>query len=367
MNPKAGLQKGNPFTQPFNLVSEGLDREHLLALRVDRNEELTSCLETVCQRHNNLLVQGKRGVGKTFLMHVLHSEINKVYDDTISCYLNAMRLGFYGRDEAAIAGFPNAVLLELCTTIWKDVLQNDYSRLREAKSESPTDIKWRSHEESVVARIYTYLATALQQFRFRQERSFGAAAVVKGELKEEISKEWKAIDLLPADFFDFAEELLQEVMVPKGLARIVMICDEANLLPMREQAEILGRYVELFSARRIHFVFVVRPEVAKSIRPAFSYFEELEITGFSDVTTAKELFEKHLRGTEITINDDAITIAWEIFEGCPLDILRAGSIAYDTAIRQRVSVIDGPIMARASATHLRIIRLQESQYPIATT
>ena len=50
--------------QPFRgLLTESLDLNQLLDLRVNRDDELSRCLETVCNRRNNLLVYGERGIG----------------------------------------------------------------------------------------------------------------------------------------------------------------------------------------------------------------------------------------------------------------------------------------------------------------
>lgn len=348
--------------QPFRgLLTESLDLNQLLDLRVNRDDELSRCLETVCNRRNNLLVYGERGIGKTFLMRLFHQRVETQRKDTIACYLNLMGLGFYGHDEVALAAFPNEVLIKLCTTLWCKVLSRDYSELRMSASDSPTAITLRTSAEKTITRIYAELVTVARRFHYARESSLGASAVLKGEMKESVAQEWQAIDMLPNDFFHFLDEIFDAVLKPNQIDQVVLICDEVNLRPVPEQQELLVRYLELFGAKNVRFTLVVQPEAAKKVRPILTAFEELELGGLPHQTEIQTLLEKHLRDADVSISPEAIPVVWEVFRGHPLYTLQVARQAYDDARRTETQLIDAAQMAIACARTLRYLRKMDRE------
>jgi hypothetical protein len=349
----ASLDRRNPF---ITRHAATMTREQLLGFRVDRDRELARCVELLFQGQSNVLMYGERGIGKTFLTHLVCEDLRSKHPDVLVSYLNLVGLGFYGRNEAAVGAFPNAVLLELCTTIWRTVLGLEYSALRSRIGSSPSSIKWESDAEACVGSMFLYLMSASRHYRFERENSIGAAALVKGEMVERSSHEYVALDLLPFEFFHLVDELCERVLRPKGKQQVIVICDEANHLPLREQSEIIGRYLELFAVRQIRFVVVVRPVVARRSLAALTTFEELELKGFPRQEDVAEMLNRYSIGSPITILDEAIEVVWETFEGRPLDTLLAAGKAHDEALIRGCTAITSPIMAKASAYTLADLR-----------
>src|SRR6185503_17201293 len=140
-------------------------------------------------KRTNLIVHGELGVGKSFLVRILDDSLAANHGDALPCYLNLFFSGING-DENSIAAFPGAVLMEICVTAWTSLLKRDYSELRAATIESASALKWPDNEASKIAEIYRHLMLTRRMFQYNRENSFGATAVVKGEVKETIVNQW---------------------------------------------------------------------------------------------------------------------------------------------------------------------------------
>jgi Cdc6-like AAA superfamily ATPase len=229
--------------------------------RVDRETELEQCVDCLYSRRTNLIVHGDMGVGKTFLVRLVNDKLSEDHSNALSCYLNLVFAGIYG-DESLVSEFPNAVLREICVTIWPSILKRDYSELRASTVESPGALKWPDKAVAKVSDIYRHLMLTKRMFQYSRENTFGASAVLKGEGKEVTSNQWHPSEILPFEFFHFLDELFDVVLHKYSIQRIVLICDEANKLPLFQQKELLLRYLELFAARNVQFLMVVRSEIS---------------------------------------------------------------------------------------------------------
>lgn len=340
--------------QPFSgLCAEALEVELLKSMRVNRDIELKQCIDALFGRSENLLLHGSRGVGKTFLVRLLLEEIKSRFKDTVPAFVNLTGLLAYEPVGIASA-FPNAVLLELCRTIWVDVLGKEYSTLRDVLSETGREIKFRKKGEKKVVDIYRLLMTSARRMRVSQEYSVGVSAVLKGGTKEGTQREWSEIDILPFEFFEFVEEIKKETLRPNGKERIIAICDEANKLPIFQQAEILERYLELFAARQVQFVFVAGYRPGEKVGPVPSGFQNIvELKGFQEKRHVKEIIDKHTTTIGVSFLDSAIDVVWDVFKGHPLYTIHACRYAYEQADRDRLGRIDARVMAVACTQLLR--------------
>ncbi|MCK4397475.1 MAG: orc1/cdc6 family replication initiation protein [Methanophagales archaeon] len=343
--------------QPFSCLSaEALEVELIKLMRVNRDDELRQCIDALFGRSENLLLYGSRGVGKTFLVRLLLEEIRSRFEDTLPAFMNMTGLLAY-EPVGVVSAFPNAVLLELCRTIWVDVLGNEYSTLRGVLSETGREIKFRKKGEKKVVEIYRLLMTSARRMRVSREYSVGVSAVLKGGTKEDTQREWSEIDTLPFEFFEFVEEIKKETLRPNGKERIIAICDEANKLSIFQQAEILERYLELFAAKQVQFVFVAGYRPGEKVGPVPYGFQNLvELKGFQEKQHVKELIDKHTSTISVSFLDSAIDVVWDVFKGHPLYTINASHYAYEQAHRDGLGRIDARVMAVAC---MRLLREQE--------
>jgi len=343
--------------QPFSgLCAEALESELIKFMRVNRDDELKNCIDALFGRSENLLLYGFRGVGKTFLVRLLLEEIKLHFDDTVPIFVNMTGLLAY-EPMGVVSAFPNAVLLELCRTIWVDVLGKEYSTLRGVLSETGREIKFRKKEEKKVVEVYRLLMTSARRMRVSQEYSVGVSAVLKGGTKGDTQREWSEIDTLPFEFFEFVEEIKKETLRSNGKERIIAICDEANKLPIFQQAEILERYLELFAAKQVQFVFVAGYRPGEKVGPVPSGFQNMvELKGFQEKQHVHQLIDKHTSTISVSFLDSAIDVVWDVFEGHPSYTINASRYAYEQAHRDGLDSIDARVMAMACT---RLLREQE--------
>lgn len=342
------MNKLDPFS---NLLTEMLEVEVLKSMRVDRDIELKQYIDALFGRSENLLIYGSRGVGKTFLAKLLLNEIESHFKNTTPVFVNLSGLYAYDPDDM-VTSFPFEVLLGLCTTIWNNVLNKEYSTLRSVLSETGSEIKFRNKEEKKIIDIYRLLLTSSVRMRTDREYSIGVSS--NFGTKRSTQKEWAEINLLPFEFFEFVEEIKKETLLPYGKERIVIICDEANKLPIFQQAAILERYIELFAASKVQFVFIAGYRPGEKVIPISYGFQNIvELEGFQDKQDIKKLINKHAPAINISFLDSAIDVVWAIFKGHPRSTLNACRYSFSQAKRDELKSIDASLMALACAELLR--------------
>lgn len=330
-----------------SLGAERLENDFLKSIRVDRNDEIEQCIDSLFSRSENVLIHGSRGVGKTFLVRLLLDEIKLRFKNEVPVFLNLTGLFVYEPREI-VSAFPNAVLLEICRTTWVDVLGKEYLTLRNSLSEPSNKIKFRKKGERTVADIYRLLMTSARRMEASWEHSIGVSAALKGDIKKSTRMGWSEIDILPFEFFEFVEEIKKKTLIPNKKERIVIICDEANKLPILQQASIMGRYLELFAARKVQFVFVSSYSFGEKFGQTTSGFEKiLNLRGFREKRHVKDLLDRETTGTNFLFEDKAIDVVWKAFEGHPRCTLSAGRYAYTKAITRGLEKINAKIMASA--------------------
>ena len=75
--------------------------------RVDRTDELASCVQALTTNYHNVLLHGSRGVGKTFLVKLILNRINKEYSNIFTTHVEIDGLLAYGNIDP-IASFSRA-------------------------------------------------------------------------------------------------------------------------------------------------------------------------------------------------------------------------------------------------------------------
>ena len=237
----------------WQLTGRAIPRNELEQIRVDRDAELDACVRHLNVHGQNAFLWGTRGVGKTFLLRLVEENL-RTDNRILPVSVDVLGLPGFGRSNATTA-FPEAVLLSICTTIWKDVLGKPYSELRARLNLRQGDLRLRSKLAKTVEEIYLHCMGSQKKAHYEYTNSVGFSAGATGEKKETGWAEHEQPPILPFEFMEFCEELLR-VMEEHGKTRIIALCDEANLLPSCQQRDILARYIDLFASRSIQFLFV---------------------------------------------------------------------------------------------------------------
>ncbi len=145
----------NPF-YTHNLAAE--DISNIKEMGVNRENEFEQCVSSLIYRHHNVLLYGERGIGKTFLLRLIEQKIKDTATDVFSSIVNIGSLRAYDL-ESDVSAFPRAVLLRLCTDLWRTLLNKSYLDLRDRLEETGQEITLRKNDEKTIQRIYTHLMT----------------------------------------------------------------------------------------------------------------------------------------------------------------------------------------------------------------
>jgi hypothetical protein len=341
---------------------EGELIETIREVRVDRDDEVSYCTEALLNKYENVLLYGERGVGKSFLVRLIHDEIERVAPSVLPITINMSGLAAYSPQDNASA-FPRAVLIQLCAELWKKLLGKDYLDLRERLKETGSEITTRSRAEKTIQRIYSNLMVYSRKSRFEWHNSVGFAAGVKGEKREAGIIEQQQADILPFEFLEFISEINTNVLAEYEITRVLILCDEANLLPIFNQHEILERYLELFAAKYVQFMFVAGfVDVGQINNLPTSFEARLELKGLPTIQHAKELINKWT-ADEITFLEGAIEHVFDCFKGNPRHTLQACSKAISIALSRGRTEVDS-LMTRLSCAELKeYFRKVEAEFP----
>lgn len=336
----------NPF-QLLNAAAHSI--EEIRSLRVDREREFSQTLEALVKRSHNVLLYGRRGAGKTFLVRLLDDEIRRTESNVFPCIVNLASLAGYDNNDE-VSAFPRAVLLQLCAAMWTQLLEKPYLDLRDRLTETGQELTFRGTDERTIQNVYKHLV--LQQLISKSSLSntAGISLVAKGEKSEAASLEAKHAPILPFEFAEFVAQLIKAVLIPRGKARIIVLCDESNHIKLCQQEQILSRYLELFSAKRVQFVFVagIGPWNEQEYVP--SCFETtLKLEGFQERSHVQSLISAALtkaQRPQITFAPETVDVLFESFAGHPRRTVLACQKAYDLALDSTLSIVDLRLMLR---------------------
>jgi hypothetical protein len=166
---------------------------------------------------------------------------------------------------------------------------------------------------------------------------------------------------LPFEFVEFTQEISRNVLSEHGKNRVVILCDEANLLPDFFQEEILSRYFELFCPQQFQFVFVAGflPWHDRIMPDCFE--TSIELGGFGTISDFAE-FIRGVNTSDINVSDDALDALFTEFKGHPRHSLGVCWRAYETVSKKGGVEIDRQMMEAASQEYRRLLASQEREF-----
>jgi Cdc6-like AAA superfamily ATPase len=332
--------KENPFWELRTEDYKDIELHH-----VDRMDELSSCIQALTTNYHNVLLHGSRGVGKTFLVKLILNRLKKDFSNIFAPYVSGGGLLSYGNIDP-IASFSRAALLQICKAIWTQLLNKSYLELRDRLTDTGQEITFRSKEEKIIQQIYGLLMKSQINTQQQMINSVGFKAGVMGEKKETNTLDFQQSDLLPFEFAEFAHELKENVLKPLGKDRLLILCDEANHMPIFQQEAILERYFDLFNSKQVQFLFVASQMSRDNDTALPSCFEtQLQLLGFPNKSYLAEFIAKR-NCQNVIFKDDSVEVLFEFFKGHPRDSLKLCAKAFDIAVKENISQIDSALMLR---------------------
>ncbi len=332
---------------PFVISStEVLSEEEVRQLRIDRDAELNSTVDRLINRGHNVLIYGTRGVGKSFFLRLLGQALAPTKSLAVIQFTIRSASPEWEDEEK----FANDVLMAVCYHSWKEILGHDYLDLRESIGQSDRKLKVRSNSEKAVERVYSLLMNLAHEVRRRAFSEFGASVALKGTVSDEVTKSSRTPDLLPFECFELCEYLLDKVYRPKGYDRLVILCDEANMLPTLTQEAILVRFFQGFRQHRVQFVFVAGVTATrKALKVPFkSVFETaFELKPFSSISDTKDFVLKHAGDVSSMIDDQCIELVHEYIGGHPRAVLELFRMAHTAVMEANHKMISPLYIMRA--------------------
>ena len=226
-------------------------------IAVNRDVELAKCIDALTKRHQNLLLYGDRGVGKTFfLRHILHRRLEQSEHSLVVVPFRVTGIRAYDPSDSA-AAFTRAILTNLCAHVWTVLMGHSYTDLRDSLGSSDGELSVAGAEAKLLRRIYRQLMFAERRAVFDDSSAVGFSAVVTGKRDQRRQQSGRQSDLLPFEFFAFLDEITAKILPSFGKRRFCVVCDDANVLTWGQQRDILERHLDVFSDGRVQFLFVV--------------------------------------------------------------------------------------------------------------
>lgn len=309
----------------MSLASERLRIEEILKLRTDRTKEIEVCIGTILKTKNNIYLYGERGIGKTFLLRTLYSEIKNKDKNVFPFYLNLFSLTRESIHFGEYA-FSSFLTLALITSIWTEIYNKSHSDLIN-KTISPEAGDTSLKKINFLQKVYANLRTSLYKMDFSTENDIGVKAFVTGNMKLKESEAREFGHLLPFEVISYIEEIIEYLKKNEKKVKIVALCDEANLMSEEWQKDVLARHIDIFSNLGIQFVFVAGYLIKHSeIIIPDSFEKVIEVKGI-DKEYITELIKKHYASTDFIIKPDVLEYLHKTTKGNPRRILGIASDA----------------------------------------
>ncbi|MCH8903421.1 MAG: ATP-binding protein [Bacteroidetes bacterium] len=305
-------------------ISELLSNEEIEKLRIDRVEEIDSCIGTILKTKNNIFMYGQRGVGKTFLLKTIYNETIREDKSVFPFFLNLFSLSRSLVDHGEYA-FSSFLALEIITSIWTELYRKPHSELIN-RAISPA-----AGDSSLISKLnylqttYANLKASLFKMQFESEHNVGVKAIVSGHIKTNETESREYGQLLPFEIISYIKELQDFLNKKEKKIKLIALCDEANLMSEEWQKAVLSKHIDIFSNIDIQFVFVagyIEGYQDLSIPDTFEYIFELHGMNKEHLVS---LIGNHFPDSELKISQETLSHLYKSTKGNPRSVLEIAS------------------------------------------
>lgn len=303
-------------------------------LFVDRTTALEQCKMTLLEQGGNVLVVGKRKIGKTSFVSKVKSEIDK--ENVLSVDVNLVP---YNQNPG---GFLQEILLYLCYEVGEKVFKKTTSDLLASLGTEPHKLKEefrRFHKIYKLTRGLNISRSSKASLDARVKIPFA-----DGGAETEKQEQLDIGVIYPHEFIELAKELVN-ICQNANYKSIVIIADEANRLAAEVSKEILRSYFDILASKQIQFVFVADVRLV-DYKPIEDIFEcTINIGPFSSIEHIHQLLNRYYQQyTQKKFHDDftenAVDKIWELSKGHPIIIQMLSNEALKRKILEKKDIVD---------------------------
>jgi hypothetical protein len=286
--------------------------------RVDREFELNDIINHTVILNDNILILGERGAGKTFLTRIFELYLKKNRSDIFTIRIDLTSIHFYSIDSKPSFSkvLPILILEQLCRDIWVNLLNNEYSNLL-LLNDYPEKFKlFKKKTEIKLIEIHNLLKREQQKFVREKRAMLGGSLGIKGEINDGEKIEWQNRTLHNFEILELIKEVKTTILKEYSINKIILICDEANLLTETEQYSILQDYLDFFGSNQFSFVMVAGNDTkTKLIAERTNLSKIIELKGFTNKLLVQELIYKTFHLENIIIDEKIYELLFTSFSG----------------------------------------------------
>jgi len=288
-------------------------QEDVVRLRVDRAADVQRLIRAV-DRGANILVYGPRGVGKTFLLRMLLIELERRKAGVFPIYYQASLTVTHAKPKfGEEVAFKYALLFELISAVWYQLAQLPHIALAAAKRAE--EIRFRS--TGIIADIHLRLVSSERENTYQRSNTLGADHIIAAKLDEERSSKTKFGGVEPLELSHYIADLKAVIETETKCTRLLVLCDEANLLPEEWQRMLIGSHVAELSALGLQFVFVADRKMEFENVLLEDYFEVFHELKGIPATYWRQFVANHFPDDHSLIDQPIAKAVFRAFLGNP--------------------------------------------------
>jgi len=302
---------------------------------IDRTSSIDRIIALLESSQGNILIFGKRRVGKTSLCLKLLDESQRI-PKTLVAYMS-MEANYDRTPEQ----FTQAVILHIISKISSKLFSKKYSDLLMDLGKP----KALSKEYKRLLRIFELVRSSDRKIGYSKKANLGASSIVSAGIAESESSDLNIGSLSSFELMALLEETV-EFLREKKIDKFVLLVDEANKFTLRANTKIIRENLSLFSAKGLQFCFVTTPEVIGSVTEADELFQEkVEVGAFEDKDVVKTLIEKYRslgqlnEKDQIRFSQEAIDAIWKVSKGFPYPIQFLCSKSFTKAKQENNGIV----------------------------
>lgn len=314
-------------------------------LVVNRIKEFEQFRHYLLKRNGNVLLIGKRRIGKTSLIHKVFDSLEK---ENILCVYVDLRTYF----NRAVDTFLKDMLLNICYRVADKVYKKTVSQMLTMIGQE-RDIKL--NDFNTFLRIFELIRG--QDIKKTHERKAGSGVKfgVEAGMEQVEAMSGGLGELNSTEFIALIGEI-KDVILANKYKGIVVATDEANQFASSVSGGILQTYFDIFASEKIQFIFVADPTTVvenKTISSAFEY--SIELKPFETIDNIYELINLYSTGLKNApqFTDTAVKKIWAISSGHPYIIQIVCEASVEYASDSKSDTVNADIVDAAWLNELR--------------
>lgn len=301
---------------------------------IDRKAPVSDTIEALLAKRENVLIVGKRRIGKTSLLAKLVDELDN--SSVLTLEINLMAY------DSHPSYFLREILLLLCYKVGKVIFKKDTVDLLSSLGDKPTSIKTDFGKFYEIFKLARFLSAS--KTRSSSVDASLSTPIIGGVSSSKRSETSLHLDdLQPYEFIQLTDDLM-DICRKHGYDSVVVFADEANRLALETSKELLATYFEVFSSKDVLFVFTADVNIIDYKLLSEIFGTTIFLSPFDSIEDLKALLEHYYSTIELDylekFSKEAISQIWRISTGHPYIIQLLCSSSIDVALLESHSAIE---------------------------